>query len=139
MSITRECWNKGCRTVKTILAMCILVILSTVPLFMFVGKNFLPADDQSQFINLFGHPEGTLPAADTTIAEQIAADGLPVARRRPHAFDRWQQRHSSVNSAAIYVKLTDPELRSLNQTGALMQRTRELLKVLRKRFTPGWN
>jgi len=30
-----------------------LVILSTIPLFMFVGKNFLPVDDQSQFeVNL---------------------------------------------------------------------------------------
>jgi HAE1 family hydrophobic/amphiphilic exporter-1 len=41
-----------------IIVLCALVFLSIVPLFMFVGKNFLPVDDQSQFRNLGRAPEG---------------------------------------------------------------------------------
>jgi HAE1 family hydrophobic/amphiphilic exporter-1 len=33
----------------TVLVICLLVIISIVPLFMYVGKNFLPVDDQAQF------------------------------------------------------------------------------------------
>jgi hydrophobic/amphiphilic exporter-1 (mainly G- bacteria), HAE1 family len=32
-----------------IVALCVLVIVSIVSLFMLVGKNFLPEDDESQF------------------------------------------------------------------------------------------
>ena len=38
---------------------CVLVIVSIVPLFMFVGKNFLPVDDQSQFEINVRAPEGS--------------------------------------------------------------------------------
>src|SRR5262249_12381450 len=34
---------------KSIVALSVLVVLSIVPLFMMVGKNFLPQDDQSQY------------------------------------------------------------------------------------------
>jgi HAE1 family hydrophobic/amphiphilic exporter-1 len=42
-----------------IVLLCALVFLSIVPLFMFVGKNFLPVDDQSQFEVSVRAPEGT--------------------------------------------------------------------------------
>src|SRR5689334_4914436 len=37
-------WSMAHR--KVIIAACVVVVLSIVPLFMFVGKNFLPKDDQ---------------------------------------------------------------------------------------------
>ena len=40
-------WSMGHRWM--IVVACLLVVVSIVPLFMFVGKNFLPVDDQSQF------------------------------------------------------------------------------------------
>jgi len=42
------------------------VIISTVPLFMFVGKNFLPIDDQSQFEINVRAPEGNTLSATTS-------------------------------------------------------------------------
>ncbi len=121
---------------KTIVAMCVLVVLSSIPLFMFVGKNFLPADDQSQFNVLVRAPEGTSLAATTTIAEQIAAD----VRRLPGVQDTLltvgSSADASVNSAAIYVKLTDPDQRSADQT-ELMQQTRQLLKKYPKEIHAG--
>ena len=127
-------WSMAHR--KTIVAMCVLVFLSSIPLFMFVGKNFLPADDQSQFNVLVRAPEGTSLAATTTIAEQIAADvrGLPGVKDT--LLTVGSSADASVNSAAIYVKLTDPEQRTADQT-ALMQQTRQLLTKYPKEIHAG--
>ncbi|HEX2641020.1 MAG TPA: efflux RND transporter permease subunit, partial [Pyrinomonadaceae bacterium] len=50
-----------------IITLCILVFLSIVPLFMFVGKNFLPVDDQSQFEVSVRAPEGSSLQATTVL------------------------------------------------------------------------
>ncbi len=104
-----------------------LTVLSIVPLFMFVGKNFLPADDQSQFNVLVRTPEGTSLAATTAITEQIAHD----IRQMPGVSDTLMTAggtaDKSANNSSIYVKLTDIDKRSVNQV-QLMQMTRQLLK-----------
>ena len=83
---------------------CLLVIVSIVPLFMFVGKNFLPVDDQSQFKITVRAPEGS----------SLAATSPRWANRRPTCES--SRCHSTlitigggqqeqVNVASIYVKL----------------------------------
>ncbi|HXK01170.1 MAG TPA: efflux RND transporter permease subunit, partial [Verrucomicrobiae bacterium] len=112
---------------KTVLAGCVLTILAIVPLFMFVGKNFLPADDQSQYNVVIRTPEGTSLAATTNLAERIAQDvrGLPGVSHT--LMTAGGSADKSVNNASIYVKLTDVDQRSLSQQ-QLMQRTRELMR-----------
>ena len=104
-----------------------LTILSIVPLFMFVGKNFLPADDQSQFNVLVRTPEGTSLASTTAITEQIAHD----IRQLPGVSDTLMTAggtaDKSANNSSIYVKLTDLDQRSVDQV-QLMQMTRQLLR-----------
>ena len=105
-----------------------LVILSIVPLFMFVGKNFLPADDQSQFNVLVRTPEGTSLAATTNHRRAHRAGyprNCPASQHTLMTAGGGADR--SVNNATIYVKLTDIDQRKLSQQ-QLMQRTRELLK-----------
>ena len=67
---------------KTVVLASVLVILSIVPLFAFVGKNFLPADDASQYNVEVRTPEGTSLATTTNLAERIAQDvrALPGVR-----------------------------------------------------------
>ena len=80
-----------------------LVIVSIVPLFMFVGKNFLPVDDQSQFEINVRAPEGSTLAATSTLAERIAAD----VRKLPGVTDTLTTigggQQEQVNVASIYV------------------------------------
>ncbi|HEY4084837.1 MAG TPA: efflux RND transporter permease subunit, partial [Bryobacteraceae bacterium] len=121
---------------KTVVTLCVLTVFSMVPLFMFVGKNFLPADDQSQFNVLVRAPEGTSLAATTTIAEQIAADVRKLPGVAHTLLTVGNSADASVNSGAIYVKLTDTEDRQLSQTD-LMQKTRELLKKYPKEIHSG--
>ena len=91
-STTRACSKWAMAHRKTMVAMCVLVVLSIVPLFMFVGKNFLPEDDQSQFNVLVRTPEGTSLAATTTIAEEIAQDVRRMPGVSAHSADRRRQR-----------------------------------------------
>lgn len=109
-----------------VVAMCTIVILSIVPLFMFVGKNFLPVDDQAQYEINVRAPEGyTLPAT-SAVVERIAAEvrQLPGVTDTLTTIGGGQQQ--LVNNASVYVKLTPISDRSLSQND-LMVRTRALL------------
>jgi HAE1 family hydrophobic/amphiphilic exporter-1 len=120
-------WSMNHR--KAVVAVSILVVMSIVPLFMGVGKNFLPQDDQSQYNVLVRTPEGTSLAATTSITERIAQDirKLPGVIHTLATVGGGADR--SVNNAAVYVKLSDIDKRELSQH-QLMQKTRDLLKTI---------
>ncbi|MFL6255043.1 MAG: efflux RND transporter permease subunit [Pyrinomonadaceae bacterium] len=105
---------------------CVLVIVSIVPLFKFVGKNFLPVDDQSQFEVNVRAPEGSTLASTSALVEKIAAD----VRKLPGVTDTLVTigggQQEIVNSASIYVKLVDIKDRKETQND-LMRDARELL------------
>src|SRR4051812_20123422 len=63
-------WSLGHRWAIALLA--VLVLLSSVPLFMLADKNFLPNDDQSEFEVGLRAPEGTAIDATEIIANRIA-------------------------------------------------------------------
>jgi HAE1 family hydrophobic/amphiphilic exporter-1 len=122
-------WSMAHR--RVVVGLSALTVLSIFPLFAFVGKNFLPADDQSQYNVLVRTPEGTSLAATNSVVEQVAQ----AIRRLPGVEHTLTTAgggtDKSVNNAKIYVKLTDIDERPLSQQD-LMQRTRDLLK----RFPP---
>ncbi len=110
-----------------VVTLCGVAILSIVPLFMMVGKNFLPVDDQSQFEISVRTTEGSTLAATTTVVERIASDmkTLPGVTDTLTTIGGGQQ--EIVNSASIYVKLKEIKDRDESQQ-QLMARARELLK-----------
>jgi hydrophobe/amphiphile efflux-1 (HAE1) family protein len=117
-------WSMAHRWMVVIL--CIAVIFSIVPLFMFVGKNFLPVDDQSQFEVSVRTQEGSTIAATATVVERIATDirQLPGVTDTLTTIGGGQQ--EIVNSASVYVKLTDIKDRKQSQD-ELMAQARNLL------------
>jgi len=112
---------------KTMLALCGLVILSIVPLFAVVGKNFLPQDDQSQFNVLVRAPEGASLAATANVAERIAQDVRALPGVQHTLMTAGAGADVSVNNAAIFVSLADVDQRQASQL-EIMQKTRDLLK-----------
>jgi HAE1 family hydrophobic/amphiphilic exporter-1 len=110
-----------------IVGLCVLVILSIVPLFMFVGKNFLPVDDQSQFEINLRTPEGSTLAATSTMVERIAKDVRTLPGVSDTLVTIGGDRQQLVNNANIYVRLTSLDERDLSQD-ELMVKARELLK-----------
>jgi HAE1 family hydrophobic/amphiphilic exporter-1 len=64
-------WSLGHR--GAIAGLAVLVLLSSVPLFMIANKNFLPEDDQSEFEVSFRAAEGTSLESTEILANRIAA------------------------------------------------------------------
>lgn len=118
-------WSMAHR--KTVVLACVLAVVSIVPLFMVVNKNFIPQNDQSMYNVSVRAPEGTSLAAATNLAEQIAQQirRLPGVQHTLTTVGSGQDR--SVNSAGIFVKLVDIKDRNVSQFD-LMARTRTLLK-----------
>ncbi|HSS18607.1 MAG TPA: efflux RND transporter permease subunit [Pyrinomonadaceae bacterium] len=127
-------WSMGHRWV--IVIACLLVIVSIVPLFMLVGKNFLPVDDQSQFEINVRAPEGSTLNNTSNLAERIAAD----VRKMPGVTDTLTTIGSGqqqlVNTASIYVKLQPLEERSASQADLMLRARSEILAKYLKEF-PG--
>ncbi|MCM3873367.1 MAG: efflux RND transporter permease subunit [Pyrinomonadaceae bacterium] len=119
-----------------IVAACLLVIVSIVPLFMFVGKNFLPVDDQSQFELNVRAPEGSTLTSTSALAGRIAADirQLPGVTDTLTTIGGGQQ--ELVNVATIYVKLKPIEERSVTQNQLMLRTRSEVLGKYLKEF-PG--
>jgi HAE1 family hydrophobic/amphiphilic exporter-1 len=124
-------WSMAHR--KSMVAISVAVVLSSVPLFMLVGKNFIPADDRSEFQANVRAPEGTSLAATVTITERIARDlrALPgvTATLTSVGIGSASFQGSSAgeaNSASIYVKLVPRDDRKLTQD-QLIAKAREIL------------
>jgi HAE1 family hydrophobic/amphiphilic exporter-1 len=106
-------WSMGHR--KAIVAICAGVVLSIVPLFMFIGKDFTPVDDRAEFQVSVRTPEGSSLAATTSVTERIARD----LRELPGVTDTLTRigggAQGAVNSASILVKLTPMDERDFSQ------------------------
>jgi hydrophobic/amphiphilic exporter-1 (mainly G- bacteria), HAE1 family len=127
-------WSMAHRWV--VVTACVVVILSIVPLFMLVGKNFLPVDDQAQFELNVRAPEGYTLSSTSALAERIAAD----VRKLPGVLDTLTTigggQQEQVNSASIYVKLKPIEDRNVTQDQLMLRARSEVLAKYLKEY-PG--
>src|SRR4030095_14137559 len=125
-------WSMAHRWI--IVLACLLVIVSIVPLFMLVGKNFLPVDDQAQFEINVRAPEGYSLPATSTLAERIAVDlrKLPGVTDTLTTIGGGQQ--EQVNVASIYVKLTPIEERKASQQELMTRSRSEVLSNYIKQY-----
>jgi len=64
---------------RTILVICLLTFLSTFGFYRLVGRDWIPADDQSELISSYTLPEGTSLEKTTKLATEIAerVEALP--------------------------------------------------------------
>ncbi|HTK38200.1 MAG TPA: efflux RND transporter permease subunit [Pyrinomonadaceae bacterium] len=110
-----------------ILGLVVLVFVSIPFLFKFVGKNFLPVDDQSQYEVSIRAPEGTSLGATSLLLERIATQirQIPGVTDTLNTVGGGQQQ--VVNAGTIYVKLSAIQDRPKSQE-QMMADTRELLK-----------
>ena len=118
-------WSMAHRWV--IVAACFIVIVSIVPLFMFVGKNFLPVDDQAQFEVNVRAPEGSTLGATSALAERIAVDMRKLNGVTDTLTTIGGGQQEQVNVASIYVKLTPIEERSISQQDVMVRARSEVL------------
>jgi HAE1 family hydrophobic/amphiphilic exporter-1 len=118
-------WSMGHR--KTIVVGCIMVVFSIVPLFMMIGKNMIPRDDQSQFNISIRLPEGSSLAATTKYAESIARAVRPLPGVTHTLTTVGGSSSGAINEASIYVKLVDIGERDLSSQD-MATKVRDMLK-----------
>lgn len=122
-----------------VLASCLGVLASTVPLYQSLGKDFLPRDDQSEFEITIVTPEGwTLERTDAVFREIEAEvetwkrpeNGGAVKHILTSIGDttgRLSKGEGDVTSGVIYVRLFELGDRTISQF-ELMARTRVFMK-----------
>jgi HAE1 family hydrophobic/amphiphilic exporter-1 len=107
-------WSMNHRAIMAVAA--VLVLLSSIPLFMVVPKNFMPQDDQSEFeINLRA-PEGTSLEGTEVITNRVAEavrKGVPEVDYTLVTIGGDQSR--TRNLSTIYVRLKPIEDRTRDQ------------------------
>ncbi len=101
----------------------VLVFFSIVPLFMAVNKNFLPNDDESQFQVIVRAPEGANLDATQKIMESIASRVRALEGVATTVVTIGDDPQRTLNLGSIYVQLTDPKKRNVDQF-QVMQRVR---------------
>ncbi len=126
-------WSMSHRWI--IVSLSVLVSLSTIPLGMLVGKNFVPQDDRSEFAINVRAPEGTTIAATLTVAERVARElrALPEVETTLTTIGQSTGGFGNIavgsaNRANIYIRLKPVDQRKLSQP-QMMLKARELLKT----------
>jgi len=117
---------------KLMVISSIVIMLSTVPLLKFIGKDFMPEDDTGQYVVNITAPEGSSLATVTNIFGQVETE----LRRLPHvknvlsSIGTGSFGISSTNEGSILVELTPAETRKLSMK-QIMKATRDILSKYR--------
>ncbi|MCC6586099.1 MAG: efflux RND transporter permease subunit [Bryobacterales bacterium] len=119
-------WSMNHRWVIVILS--ILVTLSSVPLFMAIGKNFLPTDDQSEFeVTVKLAPGSSLDGTEAVMANiENELKTLPGVRNLLTTVG--SDIRKQVDRGSVIVELVPPEERALDQDELMVEARRRLAK-----------
>ncbi len=115
-----------------IVALSILTVYSTGPLFRAIGKDFVPSDDQSEFEVTVQTPDGYSLSRTDEVFRQLERRLRPLPGVRHllttigDASGRLRPGSGPVTQGSIYVRLTDLEDRTISQS-AVMSKARALL------------
>lgn len=112
----------------TIVALCLVVMISIVPLGMITGFSFIPADDENEYEVVVRSGQGASLASHLRLMEEMARslrENLPgvAATLVVAGYDPQEQ----PNVGTIFVRLKPSAERKAGQM-ELIERTRELLK-----------
>jgi HAE1 family hydrophobic/amphiphilic exporter-1 len=118
-------WSMAHRWV--VVLACVASLGSTVPLFMAVGKDFLPKNDESQFGVQIRAPEGTTVEQTELIATRVGREIKRLPGVRYSVVLVADDERRSANVATIFVKLAPVEERATPQFDLMNQVRRDVI------------
>ena len=121
-------WSMAHRGVMALLA--VVVLLSSVPLFGAVNKNFMPQDDQSEFEVNVRAPEGTSLEATEMIANRVGSAVRTLPEVDYTLVTVGGDAARTRNSANLYVRLKPIGERSRNQFAVMGEIRNRILPAL---------
>ena len=104
----------------------VVALVSIVPLFMAVGKDFLPKNDESQFEVSVRTPEGTTLEQTELIATRIGREVKKLPGVAYTVVQVGNDERRTANLASIFVKLQDIRKRQTSQF-AIMDQVRKVV------------
>jgi HAE1 family hydrophobic/amphiphilic exporter-1 len=113
-----------------IVLLAVLIMLSSVPLFMLVGKDFLPQDDQSEFEVTFRMPPGSSLEGSDAAVKELEAELRTLPGLRNLLTTIGADVRKQVDRGSIIVELVPQNERKQSQQ-QLMIMARERLKKFR--------
>ena len=129
---THVCWSGRCATAR-LRDRRMLVLLSSIPLFMVVPKNFMPQDDQSEFEISLRAPEGTSLEASEVLTNRVAT---AVRQQVPEVdytlVSIGGDQAATRNLSSIYVRLKPIEQRKRDQFVIMNAIRADILPVVAK-------
>jgi HAE1 family hydrophobic/amphiphilic exporter-1 len=99
----------------TVASVSVAVMLSTAPLLMLIGKDFIPPDDTSEFQVNIKAPEGTSLARMDSIMEQLEAEIRRLPAVRSVMMSIGEGDGANVNDGVLYARLAPLSQRKLGQ------------------------
>ena len=121
-------WSLAHRWV--IVLVCFGVFLSSIPLFMMIGKDFLPTDDQSEFEVVVRMPPGSSLEGSDAVMKSLEAELKKLPGIRNMLTTVGSDARRQVDRGSILLELVPPEQRKIGQLD-LMLAARERLKRFR--------
>ncbi len=116
-------WNLRHRWVVVVL--CVATFVSIVPLLIVVNKEFIPEDDQSQFVVSIRTPEGTSLQTSGDLLEQVASEIRKLPDVRFTVVTVGSDAQKTVNKGEILAQMVEIKDRKSRETqSSLMQRVR---------------
>ncbi|MFN0108346.1 MAG: efflux RND transporter permease subunit [Blastocatellia bacterium] len=98
-----------------VVLVAVVVVLSTVPLFQAVGKDFFPLDDQDEYEVTIRSQEGTSLKSTLEIAQKVASEVRKLPEINYTITTAGDDQQRTPNLAKIYVRM-NPLLGRLNYT-----------------------
>lgn len=118
-------WVLSHRKISAVAA--VVIMLSTIPSVIFVGKDFVPKDDRSEFNIHIKAPVGTSVGEMDKIMARIETDLRKIRGVTNLLTSVGSGDNKAVNEGSIYVKLIDLKKRSYSQKD-VMSLSRHMLK-----------
>jgi hydrophobic/amphiphilic exporter-1 (mainly G- bacteria), HAE1 family len=103
-------WSLAYR--RTIILICLMTFLSTFGFYHLVGRDWIPADDQSELISSYTLPEGTSLEKTTMLAQDIAEHVIAL----PEVVLVQSFTHGPTNHAHFFIVLVPRSERSRSHT-----------------------
>jgi len=92
---------------RAIVVVCVVTFASTFGLYRLVGRDWIPADDQSELQSSFTLPEGTALAKTTQFASEVAKQVIAL----PEISFVQAFTHGPTNHSHLFIGLVDPSKR----------------------------
>ncbi len=113
---------------SAVVVFSILLTITTIPMFMALGKDFLPSDDQGEFEINVRTPAGTAPSGTSDLISQMEKDIATLPAVQAYLTTVGSDSQQRPDRGTILVKMIPLEKRDISQQDLMVEARKRLVK-----------